>query len=97
VRDGGTKEPTTTITSGLSPADVRRATQQAQEWLDNADGALQGLTGRSLTPDQLETVTQIHNYMKGARTALTDGDLRRASTLALKAHWLSDDLLKQPR
>jgi hypothetical protein len=97
VRNGGTKEPTTTITSGLSPAELQRANQQALAWLDSTDGALQGLAGRSFTPDQQETVTQIHNYMKGARTALTDGDIRRASTLALKAHWLSDDLLRQPR
>jgi hypothetical protein len=97
VRDGGTREPKTTITSELSSAEFQRATQQAQAWLDDTDGVLQGLAGHSLTPDQQETVTQIHNYMKGARTALTDGDMRRASTLALKAHWLSDDLLKQPR
>jgi hypothetical protein len=32
--------------------------------------------------------------MDGARSALQEGDLRRASTLAEKAHLLADDLVK---
>jgi hypothetical protein len=32
--------------------------------------------------------------MEGARGALQEGDVRRASTLAEKAHLLADDLLK---
>jgi hypothetical protein len=32
--------------------------------------------------------------MEGARGALQEGDERRASTLAEKAHLLADDLLK---
>jgi hypothetical protein len=95
VRDGGAKEPSATIVSGMSPAESERSRQKAQQWLDNSDDALRQLAGRSLRPDQQETVIQIRNYMKGAQTALTDGDMRRASTLALKAHWLSDDLVKQ--
>ena len=38
---------------------------------------------------------QIHNYMDGARAALHEGDVRRASTLAEKAHLLAEDLVKR--
>jgi len=40
-------------------------------------------------------VGQIRNYMDHARLALKEGDLRRANTLAEKAHLLSDDLVKR--
>jgi hypothetical protein len=33
--------------------------------------------------------------MSGARSALQEGDVRRASTLAEKARLLADDLIKQ--
>jgi len=39
-------------------------------------------------------VGQIRNYMVGARSALQEGDLWRANTLAQKAHLLADDLVK---
>jgi hypothetical protein len=32
--------------------------------------------------------------MTGARSALKEGDVRRASTLALKAHLLAEDLIR---
>jgi hypothetical protein len=39
-------------------------------------------------------VGQIGNYMAGTRSALKEGDVRRASTLAQKAHLLAEDLVK---
>jgi hypothetical protein len=64
------------------------------EWLGAADGQLKQLAGRALNDQQQETVGQIHHYMDGARSALKEGDVGRASTLAQKAHLLSDDLVK---
>jgi hypothetical protein len=52
------------------------------------------LTGSTLDAKQQETVGQIRNYMEGVRSALKEGDVRRANTLAQKAHLLSEDLLK---
>jgi len=54
---------------------------------------LKPLTGRTLDERQAETLGQIRNYMTGARSALQEGDVRRASTLAEKAHLLADDLI----
>jgi uncharacterized protein HemY len=56
---------------------------------------LKPLAGRTLDPQQSETLGQIRNYMTGARSALQEGDVRRASTLAEKAHQLADDLIKR--
>jgi len=94
VREGGAREPAAQIAPGLTPAEQARQRQSAEQLLSSTDDQLRELTLRTLNARQQETVEQIHNYMDGARSALKDGDLRRASTLAEKAHMLSDDLLK---
>lgn len=40
-------------------------------------------------------MSQIHNYMKGSRSALKEGDIPRAHTLAVKAGLLADDLARR--
>jgi len=62
--------------------------------LGATDDKLKRLTGRPLDAKQQEAVAQIRNYMDGARSALKEGDVRRANTLAQKAHLLSEDLVK---
>ncbi len=94
VREGGAREPAEEIVPGLSSAEAARQRQNAEQWLNTTDGQLKQLAERGVNPDQLETIGQIRNYMNGARGALREGDLRRASTLAEKAHLLSDDLVK---
>ncbi len=94
VREGGAREPAAQIAPGLTPAEQAHQRQSAERLLSSTDDQLSQLTLRTLNARQQETVDQIHNYMGGARSALKDGDLRRASTLAEKAHMLSDDLLK---
>jgi hypothetical protein len=49
---------------------------------------------RTLSSDEREVVQQIKLYLQQSRSATTDGDLVRARTLALKAHLLSDELVK---
>jgi hypothetical protein len=94
VREGGTSEPAAQIAPDISPAEAARQRQKAEQLLGSTDGQLKQLTGRTLNPQQQESVGQIRNYMQGARTALKEGDVLRAGTLAEKAHLLSDDLLK---
>jgi hypothetical protein len=78
----------------MTPAEALRQRQNAEQWLGSTDLQLKQLAGRNLNPQQQETLGQIRNYMEGARGALQEGDVRRASTLAEKAHLLADDLLK---
>jgi hypothetical protein len=94
VREGGANEPAAQIAPGMTPAEAARERQNAEQWLASADGQLKQLAGRTPDPRQRETVAQIRNYMEGARSALKDGDVRRANTLAEKAHLLAEDLIK---
>ena len=94
VREGGAREPAAQIAPGLTPTEEARQRQSAERLLGSTDDQLKQLMERTLDARQQETVAQIHNYVDGARLALKEGDLRRAGTLAEKAHMLSDDLLK---
>ncbi|MGA2965146.1 MAG: hypothetical protein ABSD64_02970 [Terriglobales bacterium] len=94
VREGGASEPAAHIAPGMTPAEAARQRQNAEQLLGSTGEQLKQLSGRALSALQQETVAQIRNYMDGARSALQQGDLRRASTLAEKAHLLADDLAK---
>jgi len=94
VREGGAREPAAQIAPGMSPAEATRQRQNAEQLLGSTDDKLKRLARRTLDARQQETVGQIRNYMDVARSALKEGDVRRASTLAQKAHLLSEDLTK---
>jgi hypothetical protein len=94
VRQGGAREPAEQIVPGMPPTEAARQRQNAEQWLNSTDDQLKELGKRSLNPTQQETIGQIRNYIDGARGALHEGDVRRASTLAEKAHLLSDDMVK---
>jgi len=94
VREGGASEPAAQIAPDMTPAEAAHRRQDAERLLRSADDQLKLLAERTLDARQQETVGQIRNYMGGARSALQEGDLRRANTLAEKAHLLADDLVK---
>jgi hypothetical protein len=95
VRQGGASEPAAQIAPGMTPAEAVRERQNVERLLGATDDQLQMLAGRALEVKGQETVGQIRNYLDQARLALKEGDLRRANTLAQKAHLLSDDLVKR--
>ena len=94
VREGGASEPAAQIAPGMTPAEASRQRHNAEQLLGATDDKLKGLAGRAMDARKQETVEQIRNYMEGARSALKEGDVRRANTLAQKAHLLSEDLVK---
>jgi hypothetical protein len=94
VREGGASEPAAQIAPGMTPAEATRQRQNAEQLLGATDDKLKRLAGRTLDAKQQETMGQIRNYMEGARSALKEGDVRRANTLAQKAHLLSEDLVR---
>lgn len=94
VREGGAREPAAQIVPGITPAEATRQRQNAERLLGSTDDKLKRLAGRTLDARQQATVGQIRNYMVAARSALKEGDVRRANTLAVKAHLLSEDLVK---
>jgi hypothetical protein len=94
VREGGAREPAAQIAPGMTPAEAARQRQNAERLLGVTDGQLRQLAGSNLGVRQQETVGQVRNYMDGARSALKEGDVRRANTLAQKALLLADDLVR---
>jgi hypothetical protein len=94
VRQGGASEPAAQIAPDITPAEATRERQSTEQLLGATGGQLKQLAGRTLDAQQQETVGQIRNYINGAHSALQEGDVRRASTLAQKAHLLAEDLVK---
>jgi hypothetical protein len=90
VRHGGAAEP------GIQLAGTDQSSQQknaATQLLGNTEENLKKISGRQLSSDQQETVTQIHQFMQQSKAAAANGDSERARTLAWKAELLSEDLV----
>jgi hypothetical protein len=94
VPEGGAKEPPAQIAPGLAPDEAKRDRHEAEQWLSSTDSQLKELATRQLSEPRQEVVIQVRNYQLEARAALKENDLRRAHTLALKAHLLADDMVK---
>ncbi len=82
------------LTASVSHNDALQQKLDTQHLLDATEANLRGLT-RSLSSDEQVTVAHIRSYMLQSKNATTDGDLERAYNLALKAHLLSDELVKK--
>ena len=93
VRHGGAAEPSIQLAGG--PATDRSSQQKdaAIQLLGSTEENLKKLSGRQLSSDQQETVTQIHQFVQQSKTAAANGDSERARTLAWKAELLSEDLV----
>ena len=50
---------------------------------------------RTLSTDDQAIVQHIRGFIEQSRQAMKDGDIERAHTLALKAHLMSDELVKK--
>src|SRR5258708_15077726 len=92
--EGGASDPGAELAPGLTAGEASRQRHNAEQLLSATQDKLKGLAGRAMDARKQETLEQIRNYMEGARSALKEGDVRRANTLAQKAHLLSDDLVK---
>jgi hypothetical protein len=93
VQQGGETPPTGQI-SAAGANDDSRSRQNIEQLLQSTDTNLRSIS-RQLSDSERAMVEQIRTYMAQARTASTDGDLTRANNLALKAHLLSDELVKR--
>ena len=91
VQEGG-ETPAGQISAGGNNHSESR--QSIEQLLQSTDTNLRSIS-RPLNNEERAMVEQIRNYMAQARVASTDGDLTRANNLALKAHLLSDELVKR--
>ena len=94
VRQGGTSEPSIELAGGGAGRQTADQRNTANQMLDATETNLKKIAGRQLTTDQQGMVTQIHQFMDQSKTAVKDGDLERARTLAWKAQLLSEELVK---
>jgi hypothetical protein len=94
VQDGGTSEPSIQVAGGATGEQTNQQRNTANEMLDVANGNLKKISGHQLTSEQQDMVSQIHQFMDQSKTAVKDGDLERARTLAWKAQILSEELVK---
>lgn len=93
VHDGGTTEPAIQLVGGKNEqASQQRST--TDQLLGSTEDNLKKVAGRELNPSQQEMVNQIQQFIEQSKAAVSAGDLARGHNLALKAHLLSDELVK---
>jgi hypothetical protein len=89
---GGAPDPA--IAADVSHQQLVHQKQSTSELLDSTEKDLKGLN-RGLSHDEETMVAQIRSYIAQSRKATSDGDFERAYNLAVKAHLLSDALVKK--
>ncbi|HVZ60610.1 MAG TPA: hypothetical protein VG892_07475 [Terriglobales bacterium] len=82
------------LSAALSHDDVLHRKFTTSQLLEATEHNLKALT-RNLSGDEQATVQHIRSYIQQARSATESGDVERAYNLALKAHLLSDELIKR--
>ena len=94
VRNGSTNDPTVQLSPGLSQQQASSQRQNTDRLLASTDANLKKLADRQLTASQKDTADQIRQYAQQAKAAVAAGDLERGHNLAVKAHLLSEELVK---
>ena len=86
--------PDTAIAANVSSQTLVRQKQTTAELIDSTEKDLKGLN-HGLSHDEENMLMQIKSHIAQSRSATKDGDFERAYNLALKAHLLTDALLKK--
>ena len=94
MRQGGTAEPSIQLAGGPPSGQASSKRDSVNQLLGATDQNLKKIAAQTLSANQLETTTQIRQFVDQSKAALADGDLERARTLAWKAKTLSDDLAR---
>ncbi len=94
VKEGGETAPTGQLSAGIPQDEATRQRQSAAQLRQNTENNLRSIT-RELSSDEQSMVQQIRTYLAQSRTADNDGDIERSYNLALKAHLLSQGLIKR--
>jgi hypothetical protein len=94
VRNGGSDEPTVEL-KGDTSADKASYERSTTEQLSaGTEENLKKIAGQDLTSSQQEIVNQVKQFMEQSKAAIAEGDLERGRNLAVKAHVLSEELVK---
>ena len=93
VRQGGAAEPGIQLAGGPATDQSSQQKNAAIQLLGSTEENLKKISGRQLSSEQQDTVTQIQQFMQQSKAAAANGDSERARTLAWKAELLSEDLV----
>jgi hypothetical protein len=88
-----TPDTGTTISAGIPHSVEQGHRQSTSELIQLTEDNLRSLN-RQLTSQEQSQVEQIRNFIAQSRSATSDNDLVRAHNLAMKAHLLSDELVR---
>jgi outer membrane biosynthesis protein TonB len=93
VTEGGTQPATPQLSASMPHDQAIHQKLNTNQLLEATDYNLKSVT-RTLSADEQAMLQHIRSYMQQSRDASKDGDTERAYNLALKAHLLSDELIK---
>lgn len=93
VNEGGSRPAAPQLSASIPRATANNQKSDTAQLLEATDYNLKSIT-RMLTADEKAMVEHIRSYMQQSRNATKEGDTERAYNLALKAHLLSDELVK---
>jgi len=94
IQEGSNHPASGQNTAGASNNDNSHSQATTQQLIDSTETNLKSIRQRTLSADEQSMVNQINDYITQSKAATKDGDLVRAHNLALKAHLLSDELVK---
>src|SRR5205807_2354322 len=94
VREGGTTESTIQLVGGKRAEQTSQQRSTTDQLLESTEDNLKKVVGQRLSSSQQELVNQIKDFIQQSKAAVSAGDVERGSTLAKKAHLLSDELVK---
>jgi outer membrane biosynthesis protein TonB len=93
VTEGGTQPATPQLSASMPHDKVIHQKLNTNQLLEATDYNLKSIS-RTLSADEQAMLQHIRSYMQQSRDASKEGDTERAYNLALKAHLLSDELIK---
>ena len=93
VRQGGAIEPSIQLAGGPATGQASDQKNAAIQMLGTTEENLKKISGRQLSSEQQDTLTQIQQFIQQSKAAAANGDAERARTLAWKAELLSEDLV----
>ena len=93
IRNGGSSEPKVQLTGGTAAeqASDKSSTDQLRAATEEN---LKKAAGLQLNSSRREIVSQIKEFLKQSKAAVAAGDLEGGHNLAMKAHLLSEELVK---
>jgi hypothetical protein len=94
VHNGGTTEPPIQLLGGPGGAQASHQRDTTDQLLGSVENNLKQVSGRQLSTAQQEMVNQIQQFIQQSKTAVAAGDMERGHNLAMKAHLLSEELVK---